>query len=80
MVRQDARDGVAAVLRCRLPSRLRSVDFRRRDKLGDHGAIGGVTGAAVTGIGRTIEITTNPPRKSAERLVIGWLGCLVYPR
>ena len=37
-------------------------------KLGDYGAIGGLTGAAA-GIERTIGITTNPPRKRALRLV-----------
>ena len=45
LVRQNARDGVPAVLRRRLPSCLRSMDFGRGDKLGDPRPVLGVPGA-----------------------------------
>ena len=38
MVRQDARARVSAVLRCRLPLWLRSMDLSGGHKLGHHGA------------------------------------------
>jgi hypothetical protein len=41
LVRQNARPAHPAVLRCGLPARVRSVDFRRRNQLGGVGSFAG---------------------------------------
>jgi hypothetical protein len=56
----------AAILRCRLPSRLRSVDFSRRDKLGDDGALAGVPGAHGDGLERAMEFSVTSLALSAS--------------
>jgi hypothetical protein len=68
VVRQDARDGVPAVFRRRLPARFRSVDLRRGHKLGDDGAIDGVPGEDDAGIGGTIGVERNDREASSQPL------------
>ena len=82
VVRQDARHGVPAVLRRRLPPRLRPVDFRRGHQLGDDGAFPGISLADDDddggGIAKSLEAGNGPtPLPRALKSGISHLSALL---
>jgi hypothetical protein len=63
MVREDTRHGIAAVLRCRFPPWLRSVDLGCREQLGNRRTITGLPGANCHEFARAIGLDFAPLRR-----------------